>query len=124
MSVDITCLTQYDSVTVNMSVWSADELITDSIVFTGEKRITIHDFETFFIEKDKKLWLHRYSVKLSFSDLTILYSSTRPYNIFFYDKSISVKYGYPIKQWEKEKNWMDQVIHIITTNKRLNKRME
>lgn len=121
IAVDITYLTQSDSVTMNISVWNAKELMTDSIVFIGQKRITVRDFQTFFIEQDNKLWLHRYSLKIPLSDLAILYSGTTPYKICFYNNAVCLKFGYSDKQWEKERNWMNQIIHTITTNKRLYK---
>ena len=121
MSIDITYLTQSDSITMNMSVWSINELMTDSIVYVGEKKFVIRDFQTFFIEKDNKLWLHRYSVRFPLSNLALLYSETKPYKIIFYDRSNQIQYGYSLKQWEKEKNWMNQIIHIIITNKRIYK---
>lgn len=124
MSADITYLTQNDSVTLNMSIWTATELVTDSIVWDGKKRIVVRDFQTFFIERDNKLWLHRYSIKLHLSDLILLYSAIEPYKIILYDHSASVSYGYSIKQWNKEQQWMNDILHIIISNKKLNKELE
>ena len=119
LSADITYLTISDSVTMNLSVWSADELMTDSIVLTGTNQIVIRDFKTFFIEKDKKLWLHRYSLRYPLTSLVNLYANTNPFTIDVCFGSQCITYGYAPKQWKKEQEWMNQILHIIVTNKRI-----
>ncbi len=119
LSADITYLTTSDSVTMNISVWSSNELLTDSIVLKGTTQVVIRDFKTFFIEKDNKLWLHRYSLRYPFTSLALLYADTKPFMIDVCFGSQRITYGYSQKQWKKEQEWMNQVLHIIATNKRL-----
>ena len=122
LSADITYLTSSDSVTTNISVWTTQELHTDSIVFLGEIKIELKDFQTFFIERDGKLWLHRYSLRFPLKDLTIIYSGQSPFLINVYAKGQAIHYSYPSKSWSKEQMWMNQILHIIDTNRRLYKK--
>lgn len=122
LSTDITYLTNSDSVTMNMSVWTIKELATDSIVLEGGyKRIAISDFQTFYIEKDGKLWVHRYSVRYPLVYLNMLYADSEPFIINVCTKGEQIKYGFASKQWKKEQDWMNQILHTIATNKRLYK---
>ena len=122
LSLDITYLTTSDSVTTNISVWTAQELQTDSIVFQGDTKIALNDFQTFFIERDGKLWLHRYSLRFPLKDLTFIYSGQCPFMIDIYAKGQEIHYSFPFKSWPKEQMWMNQILHIIDTNKRLYKK--
>ena len=119
LSADITYLTSSDSVTMNLSVWFIDELMTDSIVLTGATQFVIRDFKTFFIEKDRKLWIHRYSLQYPMASLAMLYADANPFTIDVCFGSQRITYGYSSKQWKKEQEWMNQIIHIIATNKRI-----
>lgn len=120
LSADITYLTTSDSLIMNLSVWSSDELMTDSIILTTKnKKIVVENFRTFFIEKDDKLWLHRYSLQYPLKDLTLFYANTEPFTMDIYSGSQHITYGYSIKQWKKEQVWMNQILHTIATNKRL-----
>ena len=119
VSTDITYLTYSDSVTMNMTILSDLELQTDSIVLIGERRIVIRDFQTFYIETDRKLWVHRYSLHYLFSELTELYSAPTPFILCIYAKEKEIQYSYTSKAWKKESDWMNQILHIINTNKRL-----
>lgn len=117
LSADITYLTSSDSVTMNISVWNENELNTDSIVLVGEEYISITDFKTFFIEKDGKLWLHRYSFRISLEDLVALYSNQLSFALDVHSEKQTIRYLYPIKKWKSEQEWMSQILYIIKRNK-------
>lgn len=119
VSTDITYLTYSDSITMNMTIWNDTELQTDSIVLIGRSRISISDFQTFYIEKDKKLWAHRYSLHYRFTELAELYRAPFPFVLCIYAQGTEIRYSYSPKAWEKESVWMNQILHIISTNKRL-----
>lgn len=102
-----------------MTIWNETELQTDSIVLIGRSRISISDFQTFYIEKDKKLWAHRYSLHYRFTELTELYRAPSPFVFCIYAQGTEIRYSYSPKAWEKESVWMNQILHIISTNKRL-----
>ena len=118
LSADITYLTTSDSLTMNLSVWAADELTTDSIVVEGDVRIAICDFRTFFIEPDGKQFLHRYSLRYPLNILTALYRSASPFTISVYAQGHEIRYAYSSKSWNKEQIWMNKILHIIDSNKR------
>lgn len=119
MSADITYLTTSDSVTMNISVWTLQELSADSIVLEGSERMTFTEFQTFFIEREKKWWLHRYSFRYPLSVLNNLYAQSVPFTLSVYSHGQAYEYAYTAKAWPKERDWLTQILHIIATNKRL-----
>ncbi len=118
LSVDITYLTNSDSVTMNMSVWTAEELSTDSIVFVTDVPFRVSDFQTLFIEQNGKLWMHRYSVRYPLRNLKRIYTASSPFVINIYAGEQIVQYGFANKAWVKQQEWMNNVLHIIDTNRR------
>lgn len=121
LSVDITYLTNSDSVTMNISVWSENELKTDSIVLLGQRNISINDFDTFFIEKDGRKWLHRYSLRISWENLVDLYAIQNPFILNIYSESQNIRYTYSSKAWKSEQGWMNQILYLIARNKQFYK---
>jgi len=121
LSADITYLTTSDSVTMNISVWTDRELATDSIALEGGERIVIKDFQTFFIEPEGKLWLHRYSLRYPLVCLTKLYAAESPFSMIIYTREQEMAYGYSSKVWSKERAWMNKILHTIDSNRRLYK---
>lgn len=119
LSVDITYLTTSDSTTINMSVWTKNELAIDSIVFVGRENWRIEDFSIFFIEKDGKLWLHRYSLRFPFCQLVQLYKEPDPFVLCFYAKGDVLQYSCSLRSWSKEQLWMNQILHTIMSNKKI-----
>lgn len=121
LSADITYLTTADSVTVNMSVCYPSALTADSIVFSGDTHFASTDFQTFFIEMEGKQWLHRYSVRMPWGVLNQLYFQNPPFVLSVYAKERQLVYAFPDKKWEKEKKSIQQILQMITANKRLYK---
>lgn len=119
LSADITYLTISDSITMNISVWTTNELATDSIVLVAQDRFPIYNFQTFFIEMDGKLWMHRYSLRYPLSKLVQLYGSPEPFSLCVYANEKCYPYSWSAKSWKKEQIWMNQILHIIISNKRL-----
>ncbi len=118
-SADITYLTNADSVTMNISVWAKQELLVDSIVIAANGKIVRCEFQVFFIEMERKLWIHRYSLHYPLNDLVAIYKSPVPYTLHIYAKEQDVQYAYSSKLWVKESVWMNRILHIILSNKAL-----
>lgn len=121
LMADVTYVTSDDSVTMNISVWTPQELLADSMVLRSGKQVFCRNFETFFVERDGKQWIHRYSLQFPLASLNAIYSASTPFLLSIYSKDQTVEYGYTDKVWPKEQDWMNQILHIIATNKRLYK---
>ena len=121
LMADVTYVTTNDSVTMNMSVWTPQELLADSLILRSGKQVYCRDFETFFVERDGKLWIHRYSIRFPLESLNAIYASSAPFTLTVYAQDQTVEYGYTAKAWPKEQDWMNQILHIIASNKRLYK---
>ena len=119
MTADFTYPTYSDSITMNISVFASDILATDSIVLAGKNRKVIRDFKTFFIEKENKLWTHRYNMRFPFENAVQLYNDPSPYTLTVYAQGKVISYSFSPKAWQKEKDVMQQIFRIIYTNKRL-----
>lgn len=119
LMADVTYLTMADSVTMNISVWTPEELDADSLVLRSGKQVYCREFETFFVERDGKQWIHRYSLRFPLASLNAIYAASEPFMLSVYAKGKTVEYAYTAKTWPKEQDWMNQVLHIIATNKRL-----
>ena len=116
---DITYLTNSDSVTINLSVWSKNELQADSIVFIGNQRMSLCKFQTFFIEKDEKQWHHRYSMHIPLESLNSLYKNPVPFALCIYAQEGILRYANSVRMWKTEQEWMNQILHIILRNKKI-----
>ncbi len=121
LMADVTYVTTNDSVTMNFSVWTPQELLADSITLRSGKLVYCRDFETFFVERDAKLWIHRYSMRFPLESLNAIYAASTPFVLSVYAKGQTVEYGYTANMWPKEQDWMNQILHIIASNKRLYK---
>lgn len=121
LMADVTYLTYSDSVTMNISVWTPQELLADSLVLRSGKQVYCRNFETFFVERDGKQWIHRYSLQFPLASMNAIYAASTPFSLCVYAKGQTVEYGYTDKAWPKEQDWMNQILHIIATNKRLYK---
>lgn len=121
LMADVTYLTYSDSVTMNISVWTPQELLADSLVLRSGKQVYCRNFETFFVERDGKQWIHRYSLQFPLASMNAIYAASTPFSLCVYAKGKTVEYGYTDKAWPKEQDWMNQILHIIATNKRLYK---
>lgn len=121
LMADVTYVTTNDSVTMNFSVWTPQELLADSIMLRSGKQVYCRDFETFFVERDAKLWIHRYSMRFPLESLNAIYAASTPFVLSVYAKGQTVEYSYTANMWPKEQDWMNQILHIIATNKRLYK---
>lgn len=121
LSVDITYLTNLDSVTMNISVYTENELNVDSIMFIGNEKISICDFQTFFIEKEGRVWLHRYSLRIPWKILNDLYSTQDSFSLCICAREDIIRYAYPSKAWKTEQEWMNQILYIIARNQQFYK---
>lgn len=118
-SMDITYLVTWDSVTLNMSIYLPEVIGADSIVFTSEQSMTLTKFETFFIDSEKKKFVHRYSCRIPYTYIRSLYNNEKPYRMTIYSKGQSFAYGFPAKSWDKERKTMGQLFMLIDRNKLL-----
>lgn len=119
LEADITYPTASDSVTMNMSVKSMIELSVDSFVFEGNHRVVIRDYEPFFVEPEGKLWLHRFSLRFPLNDLMQLFRGGAPLKIVVCTQKDKIEYGWTEKEWKKEQEWMNKILHIIDNNRKI-----
>ena len=116
--LDITLLIERDSITLNISVLTSNILQVDSIgLYNDRNNINISDFETFFIDKEGKNYIHRYSCKLPFAYWKRLYTNDISYHLTIFAKETKLLYGYSTKEWKKERNQMRQIIQLIERNR-------
>lgn len=121
LSADITYLTTNDYVTMNVSVWSKDEWVADSIILLeGGNRLDI-SYQTFFVEMEGKQWLHRYSLRYPLDILIHMYSCSDPYVLCFYTNGRQIQYSFSARSWQKEQKWMNPILHMILRNMKLYK---
>ena len=118
---DITYLIQEDTMTLNMSVYHSSILQTDSISFEGLKHCTVTNFETFYIDKKGKQYVHRYSCALPYTFWRSLYMSKTPFRMSIYSEGTKLSYGYSDKKWLSESTWMLQILQLIERNKKASK---
>lgn len=117
-SMDITYLVTWDTVTLNMSIILPEVIGADSIVFTSDQSMTFAQFETFFIDANKKnQFVHRYSCKVPYRYIQGLYNNEKPYRMTIYSKGQSFVYGFSPKSWDKERKMMSQIFTLIDRNK-------
>lgn len=116
--LDITYLITNDTLTLNMSVYLSSIISLDSIKFTGYTNKTIANFETFYIDKKKKRYVHRYSCKLPYKFWVDCYNSDKPFLMSLYAGDNCLDYGFSAKEWSNECGWMRQVLEIINRNKK------
>lgn len=119
LSADITYLTNSDSVTLNITVRTPNELAPDSIVLQAGEHYNITDYETFYIERDNNLWVHRYSLRFPMAVLKRAYTSSAPYTLTVFAPGQTYSYAFAQRTWQKEQDWMNRLLHIIDTNRRL-----
>ena len=101
-----------------MSIYLPEVIGADSIVFTGEQSMTFTQFETFFIDTNKKnQFVHRYSCKVPYLYIKTLYNNEKPYRMTIYSKGQSFAYGFSTKSWDKERKPMGQIFMLIDRNK-------
>lgn len=116
--IDVTYLVTWDSVTLNMSIVLPEVIGADSIVFTSDQSMTFAQFETFFIDSNKKnQFVHRYSCKVPYLYIKTLYNNEKPYRMTIYSKGRSFSYGFASRSWDKERKMMSQIFMLIDRNK-------
>ena len=91
----------------------------DSFVIEGNHRVVIKDYETFFVELEGKLWLHRFSLRFPLNDLMQLYRGGAPLKIVVCTQKDKIEYGWTEKEWKKEQEWMNKILHIIDNNRKI-----
>ncbi len=115
---DITYITSEADATINMTVYAEEALRTDSIIFLGrEVRHVNKQFETFYIEKEKKKgWAHRYSCKVPFEAVQQLYASPMAWQLEVYAKGKVLVYAQGERVWREEQKRMKEILNMIRIN--------
>lgn len=117
--IDITYPTNQDSLRVNMSIYTDKPLKVDSIVFITETSMRTTDFETFFIDKNGKNYIHRYSCFFPYSLWQKMYTCDKPFRLCIYAEQQKFEYGYSQQKWNKENLWMQRILLLINRNKQI-----
>lgn len=114
---DITHLTSSPTSTVNLSIYAQQHLDADSIVFSNSKeKIAVTDFKTFFIERDKQVWKHRYSCSVPFAKFYNLYKDSKPWKMTVYYAGGQLVYQQTSSVWERERVRMSEILYMIQLN--------
>lgn len=115
--LDITYIVSRDSFTLNMSIRLPEAIDADSIGLGSRTDTIVRDFHTFFIDKEKNRFKHRYSCTLPYTCLHTLYQSPMPYTLTIYAGGRKLQYGYAERAWSKERSWMQQILLLADKNK-------
>ncbi|GEM_PF-1970656 len=119
LSADITYLTSEDSVALKISLLIPQQLFIDSmVIISGDERQAIA-FQTYFIEPEGKLFLHRHCLNFPFNYLKRIYFADSAFKLVIYSRDKEYCYAVKDKKWKEEKEWMCQLIRLIENNKRL-----
>jgi hypothetical protein len=102
-----------------MSVWLPEPVNADSIVFCSAENMTVTGFRTFFIDKEKSRYHHRYSCTIPYNYLLSIYQHGQPYTMTIHAGTREFRYGFPESSWKKECQWMNQVLRLIDTNRQV-----
>lgn len=114
---DITHITSAPTSTVNISIYAKQNLNADSIVFSSrERKIALADFKTFFVEKEKQIWKHRYSCAIPFADLCGLYKEANPWKLTVYYAGGQLVYQQTPSVWKRERARMTEILYLIQLN--------
>lgn len=116
LKFDITYVTSEQDVTINMSIFTKQELVINSIGFASDKNLLIKDFKTFYVEKEDNWWCHRISCRVPFDYLKQMYLSANSYKIEIYDNQKVLTYTFSGKTWKNEQLWMNKLLALITQN--------
>lgn len=117
--IDVTYVTGQDSVRVNMSIVHELPLQTDSIVFKTKDGFAVTDFETFFINKTGKKYMHRYSCRFPYRYWQRMYGADAPFLLQIHAKERVLQYGFGTGKWEKEQAWMGQILQLADRNRQV-----
>lgn len=116
--LDVTYGVQFDTLTLNMSVYYPEILAIDSIHFVSRQTLPIRNIETFFIDKSKKNYIHRYSIHFPYSELEKMYRADTPFKMILFTDKGQLAYGYSLSGWLKEADWMRQIMFLIRHNRK------
>lgn len=110
LTLDITYKTKKDSATVNFSYYQKEIIAADSVSFDGTAGQVNGIPQKLFIET-KKLpeWEHRYSLKLPFKQLAMLFAAESPFRIQVYSQGKVMTYHPKRVGWTKN----TRIIHTI-----------
>lgn len=113
---DITYLTTNDSAILNLSYFDKTIRIIDSIAFIQNNIKIYSNAKKIFIEPHRTIWLHRYSTKFSFDDLTYLYSQKDKPEIVVYSSSGNINLDIKQSAWRKNAAIVAKIFTMIRLN--------
>lgn len=114
--LDVTYITGQDSIRLNMTFVCDTALSVEHITFNAQNSITISDFETFFIDRSGKKYIHRYSCRIPYESFKNIYAGHKPFRLQIHAKERVLEYGFTGK-WEKEQTWMLQILQLTERNR-------
>lgn len=113
---DVTHLSTTDTVTISSTIWSQFPLQTDSVRIVQNGKVwRASAIEVIYVERDKNLYKTRVRFPLLWAELKELYSSNDPFILDFYH---NFTYLYPLKEWNKKKEEMNEILRIIELNRK------
>ncbi|MDD4823064.1 MAG: hypothetical protein PHI48_10980 [Bacteroidales bacterium] len=118
LKVDVTYLSSRDSITINATLISKDEITLDSICFLYSDHKTINKPQLLFIQRKSNNWIYRFGFKLPYIDIKRAYENESSFKLTIYSKQNQFCYQFGDSKWEKSKKWMNQILHLIDLNSR------
>jgi hypothetical protein len=110
---DVTHRVGTDFAIINFSYFSIDPLPADSLKISASQVLVSEKAEKLFIDFDKKLWQHRYSIKINFSDLTAIFKTQSQPAIEVISDRIKLVYVVKEKDWKRYADAVNKILYII-----------
>lgn len=112
---DMTYLTNSDSITLNFTVNTKDDLKIDSIVLINDERITSNATKL-FVESKRDKWIYRYSAKFLFKDLEKFFVAGTP-TILIHSNNKPVQLSINKGKWKEQFSIMKKIFNLINHNR-------
>lgn len=121
INIDITYLTNRDSVTINATLITKQKISLDSIGFYSLNLNAINKPQLIYVQKKSNNWVYRFGVKLPYSLLRQAYKEKTTFRLVLYSLNSQFCFQYPESKWEKNKKWMNEILSLIDLNSQIQK---
>lgn len=116
-NMDVTYFTNQDTATVNMTIRFSSIISAQKIAFvSGENEFAITEFETFYVEREKKNWEHRYSCRVPYEQVRTMFLSQSSFELIVESPEVILKYRMNAQGWKKHV-FLAQIVYMIEMNK-------
>lgn len=116
MEYDITYITNTDSVSYTISIYTKTPIKTDSVEILYNGNILKEQLEKIYIEPNKSKWESRLRFRIPYHVFKSMYQLTKSFQFKFSDDKHIAFFFFDSSKWEKEKKKMNSIIGIIDYN--------